>query len=791
MITNHVKIAWRNFIKNRQFSCLNIVGLSTGMACALLIYLWVTEELNVDKFHENDRRLYQVLYHGGNDGSKGTSEQLPSPAAKAIATEMPEVEQAAMAELDDGNSEGFASANEKQMKAKRRYVTDNFFNVFSFDLLNGNKAIPFPDKHSVLISDKLAHKLFSSIPGSIGQIIGWNEGDTTILYKVSGVFKTPPENSTAQFDLLFSYQYKFGNVSFSTWEVGSNTALYLVLKENTDIKKINKKIAHFTMDRHPEWNDFLLSAQKYSDKYLYSKYESGRPTGGRIEYVKLFSTISVAILLIACINFTNLTTANAARRTKEIGIKKVCGVSRSSLIFQFLTESLLVSFLALGLAIGIMYLLLPAFNTVVGKQIRFVFDGNIILSMLTITLFTGLLSGGYPAFYLSKFKPLAALKSKISSPAGEPFIRKGLVIVQFTLSTIFIIAVLVIYSQMQLIQTADLGYKKDNIVTIKNEGPLSSNLETFLTEVKKIPGVIQAAQSGTNLSADHGGMHDIVWPGKNPRDTVSFGILWVGYNYMNMMEFTMKEGRMFSEQFGADDSKIIFNESAIAAMGLKDPIGKTVFLEMFNSHKEIIGVVKDFHYESLHKKVIPCFFMMYPFVRNILVKIGDENEKATIQRIGQLYQTFNHGIPFEFKFLDDEYQSLYVTEQRVATLSRYFAILGIIISSLGLFGLAAFTAHKRQKEIGIRKIVGASVGNVAFLLSKDFLKLTLLSSLISFPISWRIMRSWLEGFAYRVHITPEIFLIAGATILLITIITISFHTLKAAVSNPVKSLRTE
>lgn len=791
MIKTYIKVAWRNLLKNRQFTFLNIVGLSTGMACALLIYLWVNEELQVDKFHKNNSRLYQVLKHGGNDGSKGTFEQLPAPAAKAIATELPEVEQFAMAELDDENSYGFASLNEKQIKAKRRYVTSNFFQVFAFDPLDGNKENPFPDKYTVLISDKLAAALFRDIPGSIGKIIGWNEGDTTILYKVGGVFGSPPENSTAQFDLLFSYEFKFGNVSFSTWEVGSNTALYLVLKENTDIEKFNEKIAHFTINRHSEWNDFLLSVQKYGDKYLYGKYEHGNPVGGRIEYVRLFSIIALCILLIACVNFINLTTANASRRTKEIGIKKVCGATRISLIFQFLTESLLITFCALGAAIGLTYLLLPPFNAVVGKKIHLDFDVNMILAVLAITLFTGLLSGSYPALYLSKFKPVAVLKSKISSSVSELLIRKGLVILQFTLSTIFIIAVLVIYRQMNMIQTADLGYKKDNIITFINEGPIKENLEAFLAEVKNIPGVVQAAHSGTDLSASHGGMYDVVWPGKNPRDTVSFGILWVGYNYMDMMGFTMKEGRTFSEKFGADDSKIIFNESAIAAMGLKNPIGKTVFLEMFNSHKEIIGVVKDFHYESLHKKVTPAFFMMYPYVRNILVKINPGSEKATIQKIEQLYQKFNHGIPFEFRFLDEEYQGLYQAERRVATLSRYFAMLGIIISCLGLFGLAAFTAQKRQKEIGIRKIVGAKVENIAFMLSKDFLKLILISALIAFPISWLIMSSWLHGFAYRTRITAGIFAVAAIAILLITLITISYHTLKAAVSNPVTSLRTE
>jgi putative ABC transport system permease protein len=791
MIRSYIKIAWRNLVKNPQFTFLNIVGLSTGMACALLIYLWVNEQLQVDKFHKNHNNIYQVMHHMGGDGSIGTIEQLPAPAAKALATEMPEVEQAAMAEIDELNSEGFASVNEKKIKAKRRYVTGNFFRVFSFNLIHGNRGNLFPDKHNVLISEKLAVILFRSIPGSIGQTIGWNEGDTTISYQVSGVFSNPPENSTAQFDILFSYEHKFDKVSYAAddWE-GSSTALYLVLKDGTDTKKFDQKITRFLRSKREDWLNFF-SVQKYSDKYLYNTFKYGLQTGGRIEYVRLFSAIALCILLIACVNFTNLTTANAAMRTKEIGVKKVCGASMLSLILQFLTESLVITFFSLIMAIGLTVLLLPGFNAVVGKQIELGFDLNTILSVLAITVFTSLLSGSYPAIYLSKFKPAALLKGKIKTSLSEQFIRKGLVILQFTLSAIFIVAVLVINKQMELVQTAELGYKKDNIISFKNEGPLKENLETFLTEVKKLPGVEAAAHAETDLSANHGGMSGVVWPEKKPQDSVSFGIIMVGHSYMDMMGFAMKEGRMFSEKFGADDSKIIFSESAIAAMGLKDPVGKTVFLEMFNSKKEIIGVAKDFHYESMHKKVAPSFFIMYPGGRNVLIKISTGNEQKAIQKIRQLYQSFNRGIAFEFRFLDDEYQALYVAEQRVATLSRYFAIMGVTISCLGLFGLAAFTSHKRQKEIAIRKVMGATMGNVAFILSKDFLMVVLASVLIAFPVSWWITESWLEGFAYRIHINAGIFVAAGMAILLVTLLTISYHTIKAAVSNPIRSLRAE
>jgi len=434
--------------------------------------------------------------------------------------------------------------------------------------------------------------------------------------------------------------------------------------------------------------------------------------------------------------------------------------------------------------------LLPVFTAITGKQLVLNFNFSFIISILLITFITGIISGSYPALYLSGFRPALVLKGKLNASSGESWVRKGLVVFQFAISVILIISVMVVYKQMVLVQTKNLGYNKDNIIRIPNEGKLREGLATFLTEVKNIPGVVAVSSVEGDLLGNPGHSGGgISWEGKDPNLGIEYYGIGVDYDFMEMLGLKMKDGRTFSKEFGSDSSKVIFNESAIAAMGLKSPIGKTVSL--WGQKKQIVGIAKDFHFESLYKKVAPFFFYYSPNNDNVLIKLKAGTERETLARLEKFYKQFNQGLPFEYKFLDEDYQALYASEQRVAVLSRYFAVIAIIISCLGLFGLAAFTAQKRQKEIGIRKVVGASVSNVVVLLSGDFLKLVLIAVLIAFPLAWWAMNKWLEGFAYRIHIDVNLFLIAGFTTILITLLTISFQSIKAAIANPVKSLRTE
>jgi ABC-type antimicrobial peptide transport system permease subunit len=489
---------------------------------------------------------------------------------------------------------------------------------------------------------------------------------------------------------------------------------------------------------------------------------------------------------------------------KEAGIKKVMGASRASLVAQYLGESLLMAGLAAGVAVLLVAILLPLFNGVTGKQLSLHADSPMIVAALLITLLTGLVAGSYPAIYLSGFKPASTLKGRLKNSVSELLVRKGLVIFQFTLSGIFIISVLVIYQQMQLVQTKNLGYNRDHVIYFDKGGMVSdsaadyapggkyeTDLESFVEQVRAVPGVVNAANFRHSIVERNGGTTDLSWPGKDPNLEMAFTDIGAGYNFIETMGLQMEAGRTYSRAYGSEKSKIIFNELAIQKMGLTNPIGKIVHL--WGEDREIIGVVKDFNFQSLYENVKPCFFDLTVNQRasRIMVRIKAGQEAQTIDRLAKLYTQDNQGLAFDYKFLDDDCQALYSSERRVAVLSRYFAGLAIIISSLGLFGLAAFTAQRRQKEIGIRKVVGASVSRIVVLLSADFLQLVLAAVVIAFPIAWWAMHRWVQGFAYRILIGPAIFLGAGGAIMGVTALTISYQAIRAATANPVRSLRAE
>ncbi|HMH34407.1 MAG TPA: ABC transporter permease [Puia sp.] len=798
MLSNFFRTAWRNLVKDRQFTLLNLLGLSIGLACTLLIYFWVHDELSVDKFNAKDSRLFVVMKTSPNsDGTIGMHGYTQGLLAKTMAAELPEVEHAVAVR---GEEMGVISASDKHIKAKPQFVEKDFFRIFSYPIIEGNETRAFSDKYGMMISDRLALKLFNTTKGITGNRVEWNGGsEFDGSYTVAGVFQAPPANATDQFDILFPFDLFLTKEAEDVAFWGSNgMSTYITLKKGTNADQFNRKIKDFTKAKIKalyknaemlKWEGDLF-IQRYSDRYLYNHFENGVQSGGRIEYVKLFSIIAVFILLIACINFMNLSTAKASKRIKEVGIKKTMGASRRSLVFQYLGESMMMACAALLIALLLVGLFLPAFKLITGKEIGFPFSPVLMLAMVGITFVTGIIAGSYPALYLSGFRPARVLKGDLNTATGESWVRKGLVVFQFAISIVLIVAVMVVYQQMNLIQTTNLGYKRDNIIRFSNEGKLHNDLETFLISVKNIPGVVSASGMDGNMTGSYSqGGSWINWEGKNPQEGIEFMGLDMNYGMMELLGMQMKEGRMFSTKFGSDSSAVIFNETAIAAMKLKDPVGKIV--DVWGKNKEIIGVVKDFHSESLYKKVTPFFLRWRQNNSNVYVKIKAGMEKETIVRLEKVYKQFNQGLSFDYKFLDDDYQALYASEQRVSVLSRYFAAVAIMVSCLGLFGLSAYTAQKRQKEIGIRKVVGASAPRLVALLSKDFLKLALVAILIAFPAAWWAMNLWLESFAYRVHISVYIFIIAGIATLLITLLTISFQSVKAAVANPVNSLRSQ
>ncbi len=790
MLKNYFKFTWRHLVKDHQFTLLNLLGLSTGLSCAILIYIWVGNERSMDDFHTNNARLYQVMAHIKLPDGIHTQEVTPGMLAGALGREMPEVEQSvAVQEADDALTIG-----KEHFKEAAEFVGDDFFRLFSYRLIQGEKNRPFPARNSVLLSDQLAIKCFHTTQNIIGRTIQW--GNDSIPYVISGIFEQPPANSTARFDLLFSYTtFWEKDDNLHTW-LNSSPRTYLLLRPGANVERLSRKLSGYLQTKAAK-APLTLSLRKYSDAWLYNTYENGVQAGGRIAYVRLFSVIAAFILAIACINFMNLSTAKAARRAKELGIRKVAGASRRGLILQYLGESLLLTFAALVLAVVFAALLLPSFNELTGKQLSLHATPGFITTIGALFLVTGLVAGSYPALYLSGFKPVSILKGKLPTSAGEVFIRKGLVVFQFTLSALFIVAVVVIYRQMELVRSMDLGYNKAHVITFANpaparykDSPQSGDRQPFLTALRTIPGVMGVGTINGNLTGHSSGSTEkIDWQGKPPEQQELFKALDVDYDLIEVMGIKMAAGRSFSRDFGTDSLSIILNQAAVDAMGMHDPVGKT--FTVWGSTFHIIGIAQDFHYESLYEKIKPCFMRCHPGGRSLFVKLAGGQEGKALAGIGKLYAKFSPEFPLDYSFIDKDYQSLYVSEQRIAVLSRYFAGLAVIISCLGLFGLAAFTAQKRQKEIGIRKVVGASVGSVVLLLSGEFLRLVVLAGLIAFPLSWWAMHQWLNGFAYHIHLSPWQFVLAGIAVLILTLLTTGYQAIRAAVVSPTISLRAE
>ena len=782
MFKTNLKIAWRNLLKDKQFTWLNVLGLSAGLACALLIFLWISNELSYDAFFANNDRLYKLMEHYEN-GSY--SEESSGRLSDAVKQAFPEVEYAAAVAPPGWFPQNTLSANDKNIKASGQYAEKDYFNIFSFQLMEGNKNSALVSNSSIVLSDELAKKIFGTTENIIGKPVSFNH-DTTFF--VSGVFKKMPENSSQQFDFVLSFDYLRTIQNWVTQWGNTGPLNYVLLKKGTNVTAFNAKVKDI-ISRNYDDTSRKVVAMKFSDIYLHNNYNGHSQSGARIEYVNLFALLAAFVLLIACINFMNLSTAKAARRFKEVGIKKVVGAERSQLVVQFLTESFLLTVFAMVLALLFAALLLPSFNQLTGKAITLHFTGRMFAAIVSIALITGFISGSYPALYISRFSPLAVLKGKLNTSAAELLSRKGLVVFQFTLSTILIIAVCIIYQQIRFIQDTNPGYKKDNVLRLTAEGNLLAKQDAFITELKKIPGVNNASTTNHRMVGHNFATGGFEWPGKDPGADIFFEGFGVGYDFMETMGMHIKEGRSFSKSYGNDSIKIILNETAVKQMHLKNPVGQTI--KMSGNAVQIIGVVKDFHFESMHDAIKPCYLSLAPQGGTLVTSIRNDHQQATISSIKQLYERFNPGFPFTFNFLDEAYQRQYESETRVAALSKYFAGLAIVISCLGLFGLAAFTAQKRTKEIGIRKVVGASVSAVTAMLSKDFLILVGLSLLIAFPVAGWLMHTWLQSFAYRITISPWVFLIAGFSVILITLFTISFQSIKAALANPVKALRSE
>ena len=779
-------------MKDRQFTLLNLLGLSTGLACSFLIYLWIVDELNVDKYNEKDAQLYQVMENINTENGIRTISGTAGLLGKALAEETAGIEYSASVLPSSWFPfKGVVTAAETHLKADAQYVSRHYFDIFSVDIKEGDTTKFFEGTSSVMISDEFAEKLFHTTENIIGKMLKWDQSEFGGVFQISGVFKKTPSNATEKFDLIFNYALVLERRPNLLNYTNSDPSTFVVLRKGVDIAALNIQIRDFAARKNPQAKQTIFLA-KFSDRYLHGNYENGKQVGGRIVYVQLFSIIALIILVIACINFMNLSTAKASRRLKEIGIKKVVGATRSTLIRQFIGESMLMTFISLLVSIGFIVLLLPVFNEITGKTLHITFSYGLVASVFGITLITALVAGSYPAFYLSRFNPVFVLKGKLTTSFGELLVRKGLVVFQFTLTVVFIAAVLIVYRQLNFIQSKNLGYSRDHIIhfdiPLENDSAQFAAASAFVQSLNNISGVVSASSYYHNLTGDHGMIAGFEWPGKTPGMDIEFSNLEVGYNFLETAGIRLKEGRNFS-QTPNTSNEIIFNETAIKQMGLRDPVGKRV--KFWGMEREIIGVAADFNFESLYQPVKPCFFQVYPVMPNVMVRINAGAEDATIAAISRSFNTFVPGMAFDYRFLDEDYNALYASEKRISVLARYFAGLAILIAALGLFGLAAFSAQRRQKEIGIRKVIGASVSEIVKLMSTDYLRLVAVAIILATPLAWYVMSRWLENFSYRIDMGWSVFAISGGIALLIAAIPISYQSIKIALVNPVKSLRTE
>ena len=787
MIRNYFRIAWRNLIRNKSFSIINILGLALGLACSLLMILWIQDERSMDRFHANNAQLYQVYLRQTNAGKVDGGYLTQGPLPGELKRTVPEIAYASGLQYFPPIA---FQANNKTVKMSGGFAGADFFRMFSYPMLQGTKDAALNKPGVIAISRHMAELFFGSPEKAIGQVIRY--ADTTSL-AVSAVFDVPA-NSSQQFDYLRNWD-DFVNENRWAKSWGSfSPATYIQLRDQADRDKVAAKIKDFVYNYQPKNQGAYteLGLQPYSEKYLHGVFENGVPEGGRIAYVQLFSLLAIFTLLIACINFMNLATARSVKRAKEVGVRKVVGAMRGALIIQFIGEAILLAFIATLPALLIVVLLLPAFNQVSGKQLTMPFTYPAFWITLTgLLMLTGFVAGSYPALFLSSLNPVRVLKGGLKFSNGALYFRKGLVVFQFTLSIVLIVGMMVIYRQMDYIQTKNLGYDRQHLLYIPIEGELISKYQVFKGEAGNLPGVVAISKMKETPTVIEHHKGDLNWSGKDPGDVASFADAAVGYDFVKTMHLQLADGRDFSTDFGNDSANYILNEAAVKRIGYTQPVGQPFMLG--NVQGKIIGVLKDFHFNSMHDAIEPLVIRLdeKPKWGNILVRTETGKTKVVLAGLERICKQMNPDFPFTYQFSDQEYTKLYKSEQMVSKLCNYFAFLAIFISCLGLFGLAMFTAAQRTKEIGVRKVLGASETNIFVLLSANFLQPVALGMLIAFPLAWFTMSQWLKHFAYKIELEWWIFGLAGLVTIFIALLTVSFQGINAAFMNPVKSLKSE
>ncbi|WDF53337.1 ABC transporter permease [Mucilaginibacter sp. KACC 22063] len=810
MIKNFLKIAFRNMLRHKGYFAINVLGLAIGLSICLMISLFVIDELSYDRYNENADRIYRVNTEIKVNGSGTPSRSTPAPLADKLMKDYPQIEQATR--IGGGDNMLVLKGTETFIEPGSFFADANIFNVFSLPLIAGDTKTALAQPNTMVVSASMARKYFNSTD-VIGKTLKVNNSE---YYKITGVIEDMPAASHLHFNSIRSVVSQAQ--SRSDFWLNNMYSTYVlvrpgVTRQNLDsfLRTIAAKYAepqvmstvHSSFaDLEKKGDYFKYKSIPLTEIHLHSNVTNEAEPSGDVRYVYMFILIGIIIIAIACVNFTNLSTARSAGRSKEVGIRKVLGSDRKNLITQFLTESIITSLIALTIALVITMLCLPYFNQIAGKAITFGFVTNIklLIAVVLVTVVIGFLAGIYPAFYLSAFEPIQVLKGRLSTGFKGSWLRNILVVFQFTAAIVLIVCTLIIYSQLQYIHNKDLGYNREHVVVLKNAYALGDHAQAFKNEVLKIPGVTAGARAGTlpTESANQWNTNALSKDATMNAANLSVLVDWsVDADYINALGIKMASGRNFSPEMATDSNAILINETAARELGLRNPLQEKLFDLDQQRHAfshQIIGVVKDFNAGSLRDKTLPMVFRLTKYGDSFIFRIQSKDIHSVMTQIENKYHAMDSnmaGQPFLFSFLDEDFNKLYQSEQRTGKLFVTFALLTILIACLGLFGLITYAAEQRNKEIGIRKVLGASVANVTALLSMDFIKLVLVAIVLASPIAWIAMHQWLQGFAYRVSISGWSFLIAAMSAIIIALSTVSFQALKAALANPVNSLRSE
>jgi predicted permease len=788
MIKNYIKTTLRSLLKNKSYSFLNIAGLAIGVTCASLIFLWVQDEMTFNHNYAKREVLYKVYENQTYEGKTSTFFGTPGPMAKAMKIEIPGIKNAARM-TGDGDNQLFA-LGDKAITEKGNYADPEIFSMLQLPFSKGSGANAFAQLKSVVISETMAKKFFGDAD-PMGKSLKVNNDQA---FTVTGVFKDLPKNSTYQFQWLspmanIDHKQPWMNI----W--GANWARTLVeLEPNANLTTVNQKVNRYIASKTKATNTTQCFLFAMNDWNLHNNFTDGKMNGGRIQYVKTFSFIAWIILLIACINVMNLSTARSEQRAKEVGVRKVMGAGKGKLIGQFIGEAVIMSFIAVLVAVGLIYIALPSFNNLVQKELAVnIFEPLHLIYLVTISLVTGLLSGSYPAFYLSSFNPIAVLKNiKIKSNSGSGFIRQSLVVIQFSVSIVLIIGTVIIYQQIQHVKNRSIGYNKNNLVYIQLQGKQAEHFTPIYNDLMR-SGLVENATLSDNKALEIGSNNDnYSWDGKDASKNPLISWQNVSSQFISTTGLKLAAGHDFNNDPAVDSANVIINEAFAKQMGKEGRVGGIV-REGGTRALQVIGILKDYLYNDMYGTAAPLLLYNRPSGTSILsirFKSG-VNIQDALAKAGAIVKADYPGYSFEYQFIDSDFDQLFKTETLTGTLAGVFASLAIFISCLGLFGLAAYTAERRIKEIGIRKVLGASVSGLAGLLSKDFLKLVAISCLVAFPVAWLALNNWLQSYQYRIGIHWWIFALAGILAMLIALATVSFQAIKAALMNPVKSLRSE